>query len=120
MTERVWLDLGDGRSVYRRVRPEADSRSHLSCPMIVRDFDKPVQSMANGRWYTSKRDLEATFRSSGNPQGKDYDCVGDTPLPTFMRPKKDRKAQREAIERAINDVASGNAPRVLTTNDRPI
>lgn len=92
----------------------------LATPQVVRSFAAPVQSMADGKYYDNPRDLEKTYRADGNPKGIDYVCVGDDPVPEFKAPTVDRAAQREAIERAIADVESGNAPPVLTTDQHPI
>src|SRR5690606_2490692 len=116
-----WIEISPGR--HRRVRvsePRSGNRSDLALPMIVRAFREPVRSMADGKFYDTPRELEATYRPSGNPHGKEYECVGDDPLPTFKRPTVDRKAQRDAIERAICDVDAGKVPHVLTTDDYPL
>ena len=73
-----WYDLGNGRQVYRRVRDESPvARSDLPTPMLIRDFDEPVRSCADGKWYTSKRDLAASHRASGNPHGVDFIEIGN-------------------------------------------
>ena len=92
------------------------ARADLPTPMLIHGFVEPVKSMADGKYYSTKSALEASYKASGNPQGKDYDCIGDDPMPTFKRPKSDRKATRDAVEKAIDDVASGNVPDVLTTD----
>lgn len=119
--EYRWIEVTPGRQ--RRIRveePRPNNRSALPLPIVIRPFSEPVRSMANGKLCDTPRELEATYRASGNPQGKEYECVGDDPLPTFKRPTVDRKAQRDAIERAICDVDAGNVPRVLTTDDYPL
>lgn len=110
MTEYRWIDLGDGRKRLRRVREAApDSRSNLACPMIVTGFDKPVQSMADGKYYDTARDLERTYKANGNPSGQEFVQIGNEPLkPTKTRP--DRRQRREHIRQAIRDVKSGNVP----------
>lgn len=111
----VEYDLGNGRKVYRMSKKQvAPARSDLASPMLVRAFSSPVQSMATGEWYDTPRDLERSYKASGNPQGIDYVCVGNEDTTRFTPPKRDRKADREAIERAICDVESGNAPPILT------
>ena len=100
---------------------EPPKRAHgLATPGVVRSFAQPVKSMADGKYYDTPRDLERTYRADGNPQGKEYACVGDDPLPEFKKPTRDRKAQREAIVRAIETVEAGNAPPVMTTNQMPL
>lgn len=69
--------------------------------------------MADGKYYDDPAALRATYKASGNPQGVDYIEVGNEDITTFTPPKPDRRANREAIERAIADVDAGRAPPVL-------
>ena len=83
MTSQVktydWFTTGDGRSVYRKVEQAPRGiRSDLPAPMIASDrLDQPTQSMADGKYYTSKAALRATYKPSGNPQGNSYVEVGN-------------------------------------------
>ena len=115
----AWHDLG-GRKVYRKVRDDAPACSDFPCPRLVRPFSNPVQSMADGKFYDDPASLRATYRAENNPHGVDFIEVGNEDITRFEKPKKDRKANREAIERAISMVESGNAPPVLTTDKHPI
>lgn len=108
----AWFDVGNGRKVYRRI-PEPRQRPSMACPHIVRPFSDPVQSMADGKFYDDPAALRATYKASGNPQGIDYVEIGNEDVTTFTPPKRDRKADREAIERAICDVEAGNVPPIL-------
>lgn len=114
----AWVDKGDGRSVFRKVREHIPSqRSDLPAPLVMRDtFDQPVQSMANGQWYTSKRGLSASHRASGNPHGQDFIELGNETMP-MVEHKTDEKALRDDIRSAIADVKAGNLPPVLTLDD---
>lgn len=70
---------------------------------IIRDeLDKPVRSMADGKIYTSKAALRASYKASGNSQGTRYEEVGNDParLRQPEKPKPDRKAITESIEKA--------------------
>lgn len=111
----VELDLGNGRKVYRlaKERP-AKARSSLPCPRIVRPFASAVQSMADGKWYDDPHSLRQSYKAENNPQGVDYIEVGNEDVTTFTPPKRDRKADRDAIERAICEVEAGNIPPILT------
>lgn len=74
----AWIDLGDGRSVYRNVKAKPrGERSGLAMPMILSDRIEPVQSMADGKTYDSMAALRRTYRADGNPQGVEYTEVGD-------------------------------------------
>ena len=93
--------------------PRPQATSSLPCPKVIGSFDQPVQSMADGKWYSNARDLRRTYKADGNPQGVEYNEVGNEDITTFTPPKKDRQANRAAIERAIADVDAGRAPPVL-------
>lgn len=103
----AWFDVGDGRKVFRRVREQSDSRSHLPCPMLVRSFAAPVQSMADGKWYDTPRDLEKTYKPSGNPRGEEFISLGNETLPT-VEYVPDAAERRADIRQAVHDVMSGN------------
>lgn len=60
----------------RCVSVRAVARSSLPIPQIVRDFDEPVQSMADGQFYTNKAALSRSYRADGNPQGVEYQEIG--------------------------------------------
>lgn len=114
----AWHDMGDGRSVFRKVRaPEPVARSALPSPLVMRDtFDQPVQSMADGKWYTSKRALAATHKASGNPHGQNFIELGNEEMPSVEH-KTDEKTLRDDIRAAMADVKAGNVPHVVALND---
>lgn len=76
----AWIDLGDGRQVYRKIDTQERARSDLPRPMIISDHIDPVQSMADGRTYSSKSALRATYKASGNPDGVNYVELGNEKL----------------------------------------
>lgn len=115
----AWHDLG-GRKVYRKVPDARQGRSDFPCPRIMRPFAEPVQSMADGKFYDDPASLRQSYRADNNPHGVDFIEVGNEDITKFEAPKKDRKANRAAIERAIADVEAGRAPDVLTTEKHPI
>jgi len=108
-----WIDLGDGRKVYRRVGPMCHGpRSDLATPMLVRAFAEPVQSMADGRWYDTPRDLEATYKASGNPLGQEFVALGNE-SPKVAEYTPDPEQRVADIRQALEDVKSGNvAPEI--------
>lgn len=106
----AWFDLGNGRQVYRKVKDEAPkARSSLATPMLMRDFDEPVQSAADGKWYSTKRGLAASHRASGNPHGIDFIELGNE-KPQFVDHVPDPGKRREDIRHSLHDVQSGNLP----------
>lgn len=95
----AWFDLGDGRTVYRRV-PEANhGRSILPAPMIITDTMQPVKSMLDGKIYDSKSHLRSTYKAAGVIE------VGNDRPPPKQR-KSDRKGIRESLLKAKAQVLS--------------
>lgn len=108
--EYRWIEVSPGRQ--RRVRiapPKPDNRSGLACPMLIRDFDEPVQSCADGKYYTSKRALAATHKANGNPHGQDFIELGNEEMP-WVEHNADPGELRDDVRSAINDVVTGNLP----------
>ncbi len=106
MTRYAWIDAGNGRKVYRAIRSPPAHRSALPCPMLITDSIEPTQSMADGKFYTSKTALRRTYRPEGNPQGVEYIEVGNNQDPTIPKSgnvKRDKAKNREIIERAMAD-----------------
>lgn len=75
-----WVQTGDGRQVYRKIDTQERARSDLPRPMIISDHIDEVQSMADGRTYSSKAALRATYKASGNPDGVNYVELGNEKL----------------------------------------
>lgn len=120
MVEYRWYSNGKGRSVYRPVPVERGERSNLPCPAISFDTIEPTISQADGKEYTSKSALRATYRAENNPQGINYIEIGNEPLPAFTPPKRDDMKALEAIERAEADVRAGIVPEVGTIDSSEI
>lgn len=120
MVEYRWYSNGKGRSVYRPVPVERGERSNLPCPAISLDKIEPTISQADGKEYTSKSALRATYRAENNPQGINYIEIGNEPLPSFTPPKRDNMKALEVIERAEADVRAGIAPEVGTIDSSEI
>lgn len=76
--------------------------SDLPVPGVISDTMDPVQSMVDGKFYTSKSALRSTYLPSGNAEGKRYVEVGNDPARFKPREKQkpDRKAIRETLEKA--------------------
>lgn len=100
------IDWSDFKPRERRAR-DAPARSSLPCPQITRQFAEPVQSQANGKWYDNARELSASHRASGNPQGVDYIELGNERV-EWKPAEFSEKERREDIRRSLHDVMSGN------------
>jgi hypothetical protein len=83
--------------------PACHARSVLGCPMVINDEMPPTQSMADGKYYTSKAAIRATYRPSGNREGESFAEVGNDPAMFRPRPKPkpDRKAIKDAVGKAF-------------------
>lgn len=112
----AWFDRGDGRQVYRKVPEPRAERSSLPCPMIISDFAEPVQSAANGKWYSSKRALAASHKANGNPHGIDFIELGNEEMP-WVEHKTSEAELRNDVREAIADVKAGKLPEVVTLDD---
>lgn len=80
------------------------------CPMVIRDNIDGLQSMADGRVYDSKSALRRSYTSDGNPQGRDYQEIGGAEIEPAGRAKVDKKGIRDALDRAMHDVETGQIP----------
>lgn len=74
--------------------------------MVISDtMEEGVQSMLDGKIYTSKSALRATYRAAGVTEvGKDPSIMNPKP---FQKPKPDRKAIKAAVGRAFSRVGLG-------------
>ena len=108
MTYR-WIDLGNGRKVFRNVVVRDVARSDLACPMLVKPFAEPIQSMADGQYYSNPRDLARTYRADGNPFGQEFIELGNEKNPT-VEAVADPVERRNHVKQAMHDVLTGNLP----------
>lgn len=89
------------------------ARSGFPCPMVIRDSMDDIQSMADGRIYDSKSALRRSYTAEGNPQGRDYQEIGGTEIEPAGRASVDKKAVRDAVDKAMHDVETGQIPDSL-------
>lgn len=71
----------------------------LAAPMVVRDEMPAIQGQHDGKIYTSKRALRASYMPSGNAEGKRYVEIGNDPA--RHKPKKRHKPDRKAIHDSV-------------------
>jgi hypothetical protein len=89
------------------------ARSGFPCPMVIRDSMDDIQSMADGRIYDSKSALRKSYTADGNPQGRDYQEIGGTEIEPAGRASVDKKAVRDAVDKAMHQVETGQIPDSL-------
>lgn len=107
-----WHRTEDGRLVKRYGVPRSPihSRSSFPTPQIMSGgFAEPVQSMADGKFYTDKAALARSHRASGNPQGVDYVELGNDSAPMVEHVPNPAK-RRDDVQQAAADVKAGNIP----------
>ena len=82
------------------------ARSGLPCPQVISDGMDPVQHPCTGEYFASKRAFRQVTRAHGCVE------VGNDPsrLKPFTRPKPDRKAIRQSIDKAVAQYQSGVRP----------
>src|SRR5216110_1635874 len=87
-------------------------RSSLPCPNIIRDgLLEPLQHMANGRWYDSKRAMEKADREAG------CICVGnETPK---QLPPEPMPSWHDEVGAAYQKVSQGYKPSEQTVKALP-
>ena len=69
--------------------PEGRSDA-IPVPYFISDTQEPLQSMADGKYYSSKSAMRASYKPSGNPDGKSYVEIGtEYDKPYVPPPMKD-------------------------------
>jgi hypothetical protein len=102
--EFQWVDLGNGRSTYRRVGEGAPvARSSLPTPMIISDRMEATEHPCDGRFYESKSAFRKVTRQHGCIE------VGTEKLKPKPNTEPDSKGIRESIQKAI--AKAGPAPK---------
>ena len=105
---RQEIDLGNGRTRIRYVHTEPRKPSmrntSLALPMMIRSFDEPVQSMADGKWYSNPSDLRKSYKAENNPAGVDYIELGNEDVKYTPEPEQTRDELKTEIKRAIHMV----------------
>lgn len=100
-----------------RVRGARGPRSDLPCPQIVRPFSEPVQSLADGKYYTDPGSLRKSYRADGNPHGVDFIELGNEEVKPAPEPKSDIRAIKEDIRQGVADYEAGWRPTVVNLED---
>jgi len=77
----------------------------VKAPMFIRDCMDPVQSMLDGKYYTSKSALRETYKQAGVVEvGNDSSIMNPKPRPKV---KPDRKKVRQSIDKAFSRAGLG-------------
>ena len=89
--------------------PAFNKRSLLGMPMLIGDEMSPTKNMVDGKYYTSKAAMRATYRPSGNAEGASFAEVGNDPgmFRPPSKPKPDRAAIKATVGRAFSRAGLG-------------
>lgn len=89
--------------------PAFNKRSILGAPVVIGDEIAPTKNMVDGKLYTSKSAMRATYRPSGNAEGASFMEMGSDPamFRTRPKPKPDRGAIKSAVGRAFSRAGLG-------------
>jgi len=104
---KTGMALGVDMTVIFRIshgsQPAFSKRSILGTPNVIVDEMPPTKSMADGRFYTSKRKFREVTRAHGLVE------VGNDPAMLRRRssPKPDRGAVKAAVHRAFSRAGLG-------------
>ena len=82
----------------------------IAAPMVVRDEMDPVQNQHDGKYYTSKRAIRASYLPSGNKEGVRLIELGNEKQKR-ERIKPDRKAIHDAVQKASARMARGEVTK---------
>jgi len=99
---------------YKRLRDHYEevafqrggNQGELSCPMIISDGQRPLQSMADGKIYDSKSEMRKGYKQHGVEE------VGnDVPTkkaePSLYEKKRAKEKRRGAAARALSQAGFG-------------
>ena len=103
-------DIDDWPDNHREYVP--DNRSHLAAPSVISDSIE-LQSMADGKVYTSKRVMRREQRAQGFMEIGNED-------PGAHRVKRDPKKAKEEIKTAVRRAASQVAAKTPTRTRKQI
>lgn len=79
MTKYRWTPDGFENQDTGAIEP-LDLNAPICKPMIMRGDDtEPLQSAADGKWYTSKAAMRESYKASNNPRGITFEEVGNDP-----------------------------------------
>jgi hypothetical protein len=89
------------------------ARSNLACPHIIRDGIDPLQHMADGHMYDSKRAFEQATKQAGCV------CVGNEPIQNQSSEMPDIGPVAKDISEAYVKVRDGYKPERLEERGVP-
>lgn len=107
----AWIDLGDGRQVFRKIETVERKRSSLPAPMLNLDTMPDVQHPCTGEYISSKSEFRKVTKAHG--------CVEIGNDPARLKPRQKPKADRKTIKEAVGK-AKARFERGERADNRPI
>ena len=95
----AWIDCGNGRQVYRKVREDTRQRSHLPAPRIRPDGMQATWNPVDGQQYESRSAYERAVKAAGAEIVGDDAGHWNKPSPTF-----EPEGIKEDLARAWNSL----------------
>lgn len=118
MTRGTYV-LRGGKLVDKRFAAplQGKARSAFPTPMLRRDAIDPVLSMADGETYDSLSSLRRSYRADGNPQGIEYEELGNEKRTDPVMPKVTKDECAVLLDKAEAAIARGEVPELRSIND---
>lgn len=107
----VCPDCGGMHDKYAWPDNHARPGERLASPQVIRDEMDPVQNQHDGRIYTSKRAMRASYLPSGNKEGARLIEVGTEKQKPKPKYKPDAKAIRTSMDKAQAALNRGEVTR---------
>lgn len=83
----------------------------IVAPNVIRDDMPAVISQVTGEVFESKRGIRKTYQPSGNPEGRLYQEIGNSPQPAFKPALPDKRKIRDSMEKAKAKLDRGEVTR---------
>lgn len=110
-----WHDLS--QPWPRECLPPPAPRSAFPLPMIRSDAIEPIQSMADGVTYESLSSLRRSYRADGNPQGIEYQEIGNEKRTDPVMPKVTEQECADLLDQHEAAMARGQVPEMRSIHD---
>lgn len=112
----TWLGQTVSAAEYARLKAEYEERAfqrqpkqgELCVPMFIRDDQKPLMSMTNGKIYDSKSEMRKEYRRAGVVE-LGNDVPKERAKPSYMEKDRAKKERRAAAARALSKAGFGAA-----------
>lgn len=110
----TWLGQTVSAAEYARLKAEYEERAfqrqpkqgELCVPMFIRDDQKPLMSMTNGRIYDSKSEMRKEYRRAGVVE-LGNDAPTERAKPSYMEKEAAARKRKAAVGKALSQAGFG-------------